>query len=459
MSKHIHDVAIIGGGPAGMTAAWELRDRDILLLEELDRLGGRLYSEKRGRYWLNLGAHLFPGAGSHVRNMVATLGLEVIAIPGNKFAVWFAGKVYSPKSVAAMPFLLPLTLPERISLTRVGILLSRAVRRWRAAAQPRPGESPVRRRERVAQYMNEESFRDLIGIPIGRIDALFSTAARRASVEIDRQSAGVGASLFSAVWGGKASSMALNLSGGSGQLGEAVQRAVGHRTCLRSKVTEVVDEGDVVRVSFMNDNESKTVYARQAIVTVPAFVAAEIVRTIPRELTETLSNVQYGPFVSMGVITNETEPMPWDDVYAVTTPGAAFDMLFNHANPLRTGARESGGSLMVYAGGERAQKLIGLSEDEIRQMFLADLYKIYPQLQRILQETKIQKWNPGNSCRPVGFKFDAMLGYCERTDVRIRFAGDYFAEIGNMEVAASSAHEAAVRVRSRLVNQGQGFHL
>ena len=82
-----------------MTAAWELRDRDILLLEQRDRLGGRLYSEKRGQYWLNLGAHLFPGAGSHIRNMVATLGLEVIAIPGNKFAVWFAGKVYAPNGV------------------------------------------------------------------------------------------------------------------------------------------------------------------------------------------------------------------------------------------------------------------------------------------------------------------------------------------------------------------------
>jgi oxygen-dependent protoporphyrinogen oxidase len=139
-----------------MTAAWELRDRDILLLEQRDRLGGRLDSEKRGQYWLNLGANLFPGAGSHIRNMVATLGLEVIAIPGNKFVVWFAGKVYAPKLVAAMPFVLPLTFAERISLARVGMLLRRAVHRWRAAAQPRPRESPAQRRERATQVWLSE---------------------------------------------------------------------------------------------------------------------------------------------------------------------------------------------------------------------------------------------------------------------------------------------------------------
>ena len=61
------DVVIVGGGIAGLSAAWRLRHRDVLLLEAGDRLGGRIRSEVHGDYWLNHGAHLFPAPGSLLR--------------------------------------------------------------------------------------------------------------------------------------------------------------------------------------------------------------------------------------------------------------------------------------------------------------------------------------------------------------------------------------------------------
>ena len=39
------DVVIVGGGIAGLSAAWRLRHRDVLLLEAGDRLGGRMRSD------------------------------------------------------------------------------------------------------------------------------------------------------------------------------------------------------------------------------------------------------------------------------------------------------------------------------------------------------------------------------------------------------------------------------
>lgn len=57
---------MIGGGIAGLSAAWRLRDRDVLLLEAGDRLGGRIRSDERGSYWFNIGAHLFPAPGTLV---------------------------------------------------------------------------------------------------------------------------------------------------------------------------------------------------------------------------------------------------------------------------------------------------------------------------------------------------------------------------------------------------------
>ncbi len=76
MAGERYDAVIVGAGIAGLTAAWELRDRAILVLEAADRVGGRMRSEPRGPYWLNLGAHLFGGPGSLLDRLIKEVGLE-----------------------------------------------------------------------------------------------------------------------------------------------------------------------------------------------------------------------------------------------------------------------------------------------------------------------------------------------------------------------------------------------
>ena len=89
------DTVVVGGGLAGLTAAWRLRDRDILVLESTDRLGGRLRSERRGAYWLNLGAHMFGGPETAVGRLVAEAGLETRPITGHLMGMAYRGRVLS----------------------------------------------------------------------------------------------------------------------------------------------------------------------------------------------------------------------------------------------------------------------------------------------------------------------------------------------------------------------------
>lgn len=140
--------------------------------------------------------------------------------------------------------------------------------------------------------------------------------------------------------------------------------------------------------------------------------------------------------------------MPWDHIYAIAVVDKSFNMLFNHANPLRTAdKREPGGSLMVYAGGDLGKRLLPLSNDEIRAIFVKDLHEVLPATRGIVREMLIQRWEHAIPYAPPGrARIQPALA---RPLGRVFLAGDYlhFAEMG---VAAATGLEAAQEVRRRL---------
>jgi len=79
----VKDVVIVGGGLAGLSAAWKLRHWDIAVLESGDRVGGRIRSERRGRYWLNWGGHVFAGPGTSTDALLNETGIAATQVPGS----------------------------------------------------------------------------------------------------------------------------------------------------------------------------------------------------------------------------------------------------------------------------------------------------------------------------------------------------------------------------------------
>lgn len=81
-----HKIAVIGGGVAGLTAAWHLcrAGFDVTVFEAADRLGGRVGEEEKSGIRYNTGARLFYAFSKPFNRMLADLGLtnELVPIRG-----------------------------------------------------------------------------------------------------------------------------------------------------------------------------------------------------------------------------------------------------------------------------------------------------------------------------------------------------------------------------------------
>jgi len=444
------EVVVVGAGIGGLAAAWDLRDRDVLVLEAADRLGGRIRSEPRGRYWLNVGAHVFSGPGSATWRLATEVGVELVAVPGHLVAVELNGRIVAAGRPELYPFRLPLRPSERAALVRAGLRLRRAVARYEQAARPRPGEAPAETRARVLAYGDDRTFADWLGPLPGDAGALIAATVTRSTAELDEVAFGHGAGYFALVWSaGKG--LSHNVIGGSSRLIDGIAEALEGRILTGAEVDEVASENGLVRVRYRQEGVERTVLARHVVLATKAFDAARITRDLPAETRRSLESIPYGPTVVMGIMTGESGPMPWDGIYALATPKRAFSMLFNMANVLRPRetTREPGGSLMVYRSAGAALRLLEQSDAEIEGAFLDDLYAIYPEARGLVTETLLLRMPrmlpyvaPGRA---------ALQPALERPLGRLHLVGDYVGGVYT-ETAISTGQAAASSIREALAS-------
>ena len=444
------EVVVVGGGIAGLAAAWHLRDRDVLVLEASHRIGGRIKSERRGRYWLNFGAHVFGGADSATGRLLQETGVEAITVPGVLTAVALNGRVLSSSRIETYPFLLPLHFNERLALIRLGLRLRMAVMEYGRMAKPRAGEPWSDRQLRMLAWRGDRSFADFTGRLPEDVDAIVRPTIQRSSGEPEEVAAGYGIGYFHLVWN-RGEGLSRNLIGGSSVLPERIAGSLGDRVMTGQQVEEVCQEKDGVRVRVRDASGPREMRARFAVVATPAYVTRSIVRDLPPETEQALGEIVYGSYTVAAFHTKETGPMPYDGVYAVAVAKKSFNMLFNMANVIRAGEtqRQPGGSLMVYSGAGLGTRMLELDDEQITDRYLGDLDDLYPGLRKLVDEVVVQRWPHGLPYpRPGRYRLQAAL---QRPLGKVFLAGDYLGS-WYTDTAIQTGSDAAARIRAQLTN-------
>src|SRR5919204_809485 len=235
---------------------------------------------------------------------------------------------------------------------------------------------------------------------------------------------------------------------GGGQLPAALGRELGERARTSCRVHALWPDG----ASLVVHHDGGEARARHVIVAAQAPYAAPLVAPVAEQAADALSQLTYGPFLSVAVETSETTAMPYDDIYAMATPSRVFDMFTNQAHTLRArGPRQPGGSLMLFAGARAAAAHMRASDDVIVARFLADLHELYPQTRGVIAGATVHRWELGNVyAHPGRGRLRAALEGALGADENLHLAGDYFAELGNLEAAARAGMTAAERVDARI---------
>jgi len=424
------DIVILGAGLAGLSAAYHLRDLDLEVVDVADHVGGRTKSVLLPNGpWMNYGAQYIPEDRPHVVALADAVGVELLPYAG--FEDY--GKQLLPSDPA-----------DRAEAEA-------AIERIKAEQKnPRPATLPE---------LDEQSFADWLGPMSPRVAACFEAA-----FELMSCSSTVELSLYGGlwIWGDQRSTPwstedvprhgrgELIVAGGTGQLAEAVARAIGGRVSLRTFARGVSKESDGYAVELENETGVRRLRARRIICALPAPLAIEVLPELPGWKRAALRAVRYARVISTPIVVSPRGVVPTRYALLASRPTVQYNI--DHFMGHTPGDFDSlGGCFHSYMANAAARQVWDDPDESIKSGAIRALLTRFPEYRDRVVCVDIQRWEYGvpQYCRGLMKHFPALA---EPVD-GIHFCGDYTWQ-SNMEGAVRSGHRAAVQVRAAIIPGG-----
>ncbi len=448
-------VVIVGGGFAGLSAAYTLKKRGIIpvVLEALDRAGGRGRGEEVDGFSLDMGAFVFTSTYDTAFGLCEELGLPLVR-SRMKFGHYRNGRWVT-------------TTPEQSLWNVVRHLRTAVTMGFGSPAGMRSGSKVMRQIRRQADYMSFASDSRLAEIDDAET---YGDYLRRLGVP-RRMQRTLGGPL----------EMVL---GDPEPAGQALMRAYIGETMLSSGTVYMPERGigsfnsalaaacsDTVRVStpvcriVVADGAAtgvvvggETIEADAVICAVPGTQVADLVPELPIETRRALSTVDYSTGCRV-VIGLDRSPLPAGWHGALYPEHDDTPLLLDRSAFLPACAPAGHSLLDLLIGRDRAKELIPLDDEEVKRRMLGAARRNAPPGSALPGDDeglffRVYRWEEALCMGSPGMlaAMTEIPGQLAGSIDNLFLAGDYMG-IPSVNGALSSGHEAATRAAALLASR------
>lgn len=438
-------IAVVGGGVAGLTAAYELQSSgfSVTLYERESKLGGRAGTDELDGYAIDFGAQLVGSMYERFLSLARQVGLgERLRRVSGLDALYRRGRVheviYGSAASMALSGGVPLSTKARLGARYVPFLLRHGAA-LEVSAPERAAAAGLDRESIAAWGMREmdRAFVDSLATP--QLAAYYGSTAEETSAGFYHILArhGMDVSLY-------------GISGGIGLFSDSLAAAIREsggeiRTASPVRLIELSTDSVGVTCDSGTDSFSAAVSA------LPAPVLDGTVTGLPRALEQWLAEVRYRPALTLALLLER----PLDVRY--------FGLSFSQGETLYTAALcvqenkdeqlvpAGRGLLVAIARPEGAAALLDRSSREVLEHLLPEIDRVYPGIERHVSRARVYRWSAGMPTFFPGYL--QHLGRFRGADLLgalpFALAGDYLYG-PSVEGAVLSGRSAAARLQQLL---------
>lgn len=358
------DIVIVGGGIAGLSAAYFLRGKDWLLLEKESFFGGNAYQEEYGGQPYATGS-AYAYRGDYGDQLANELGLK-------------------------LPFV---NNPDPTIINKTFVTDT-----WKTGLDQLPYSKEIvasfrKFRDDMMKINLADKIMELDAQPFANFTGAYAPEVQQwwdgygpsnwgATAEDSSALVGVG-SVQDLISGGDAKRVIL--PGGLGcithKLVEALQLKYKERMLGDVAVVAVVQDKDGVRVTYLHEGKLLTVAAKAALLCTPKHITSRIVMGLPFEQKAAMRRTRYAPYPVVNVIFDK--PV-YNRGYDNWCPGNSFTdfIVADWTVQKNRGYKQKYNILSFYTPLREMQRSTLLDEDDCKSLaarVLADFQKLLPE--------------------------------------------------------------------------------